>query len=76
MKDRVDVLDLGGAFLGDATILNIAELIPTRTRLKSVKLMNNKITDEVLPELVLSCKRIHSLNLSYNCLSERSLDWL
>ena len=45
-KDQLDVLDLGGAFLGESTILKIVELIPTRNRLKSVKLMNNKLGDD------------------------------
>ena len=43
------MLDLGGAFLGESTILKIVELVPTRTKLKSIKLMNNKIGDEAFP---------------------------
>ena len=72
----MDILDLGGAGLGDSAILTISELIPSRSRLKSVKLMNNKLTDDVLPELLTRCQRIHSLNLSYNCFTERSLHFV
>jgi len=68
-KDKLDVFDLGGGFLGDNNILQISELFPSRNKLKSVKLMNNKITDEVFPELIYNCKNISSLNLSYNSLT-------
>ena len=52
------------------------ELVPTRTKLKSIKLMNNKIGDEAFPEIVDRCKNINSLNLSYNNLTEKVLDYL
>jgi hypothetical protein len=45
LKNKVDVIDFGGAFLGDQTIIAISELFPSRDHLKSVKLMNNKLTD-------------------------------
>lgn len=48
-RDNLDVLDLGGAFLGDTLIFKISEIIPTRTKLRTVKFMNNKITDEIFP---------------------------
>jgi Ran GTPase-activating protein (RanGAP) involved in mRNA processing and transport len=44
-KDRLDVLDLGGAFLGDQTVLAISEVLESRSKLKSAKLMSNKISD-------------------------------
>jgi len=52
------------------------KLDPTRNKLKSAKLMNNKITDEAFPELLDNCKHLCSLNLSYNALTEKSLDYL
>jgi hypothetical protein len=70
------VLDLGGAFLGDSLILAISEWFPTRGRLRTVKLMNNKISDDCLPELLGRCRQVGSLNLSYNCLTEKSLEFL
>ena len=73
VKDHLDVLDLGGAFLGESTILKIVELIPTRTKLKSVKLMNNKLGDDIFRQIVHKCTNISSLNLSYNNFSERVL---
>jgi hypothetical protein len=75
-KDKLDVLDLGGACLGESTLLHISEFFPSRNRLKSVKLMSNKISDELFPELVSRCTHVYSLNLSYNLLTERSLEWL
>lgn len=38
--------------------------------------MKNKISDEVLPMLIQNCKAVTSVNLSYNLLTEKSLDWL
>ena len=38
--------------------------------------MNNKIGDEAFPELAMRCRNISSLNLSYNNLTERVLDFL
>ena len=38
--------------------------------------MNNKISDEIFGELIYRCRAIPSLNLSYNALSERCLEWL
>jgi hypothetical protein len=76
-KDKLDVVDFAGAFLGDGTVLAISELFAqSRGKLKQVKLMNNKITDEIFPELINRCKGLQSLNLSYNSLSEKCLDWL
>lgn len=76
LKDKLEVLDLGGAFLGDNLILAVSEWFPTRGRLRTVKLMNNKISDECLPELLARCRQVGSLNLSYNCLTEKSLEYL
>ena len=35
--------------MGDTLIFKISEIMPTRTKLKTVKFMNNKISDEVFP---------------------------
>lgn len=71
------MLDLGGGFLGDNTILSICELFPfSRGKLKQVKLMNNKISDDIFAELIGRCRSVSSLNLSYNTLTEKCLDWL
>lgn len=75
-KDNLDVLDLGGAFLGDTLVFKISEIIPTRNKLKTVKFMNNKITDEIFPELLIRCTNVNTLNLSYNNLTEKSLDFI
>lgn len=38
--------------------------------------MNNKLSDEIFPELINRCRHLSSINLSYNNLSEKSLEWL
>lgn len=38
--------------------------------------MNNKLTDEAFPTLVQSCKRVSTLNLSYNSLTEKALEYI
>ena len=38
--------------------------------------MNNKISDDVFAELISRCRNVTSLNLSYNGLTEKCLDWL
>ncbi len=38
--------------------------------------MNNKISDEIFPDLLLRCRHLCSINLSYNNLTEKSLEWL
>ncbi len=76
-RERLEVVDFGGAFLGDSAILTISECFQqSRGRIKQVKLMNNKLTDESFPELVSRCRLVPSLNLSYNSFSERCLEWL
>ncbi len=72
----MDILDLGGAGLGDQTVLSISELFESRNKLKTVKLMNNKLTDDAFPEILVRCRNTFSLNLSYNNLTEKCLDWL
>jgi Ran GTPase-activating protein (RanGAP) involved in mRNA processing and transport len=76
VKDELNVLDLGGAFLGESTVLKISELIPSRTKLKSVKLMNNKLGDDIFPVLIERCRNIGSLNLSYNNFTDKVLEYL
>jgi len=38
--------------------------------------MNNKISDDIFPELLIRCTNVNTLNLSYNNLTERSLDFI
>ena len=38
--------------------------------------MNNKISDDIFAELISRCRNVSSLNLSYNTLTEKCLDWL
>lgn len=76
LKDKVEILDFGGAFLGNNNILSISELFHSSLKLKQIKLMNNKITDDIFPELLSKCTNVFSLNLSFNSLTEKSLEWL
>ena len=38
--------------------------------------MKNKVSDEAFPSLIRNCRGVASLNLSYNLLTEKSLQWL
>lgn len=67
--DKLDVLDLGGAELGDGAVQMFSEVWGECAKLKNIKLMNNKISDEIFPMLISQCHNISSLNLSYNQLT-------
>jgi len=47
-------------------VLLISDLFPSRSHLKVVKLMNNRITDEIFVDLVSKCIGVTSLNLGGN----------
>ena len=73
-NDRSQVIDLSGAELGDTIILNILEYVKRSKKLKVLKLIRNKISDEVFPEIIKACcfseeSNISSLNVSQNMLS-------
>jgi hypothetical protein len=44
-RDKLDIVDFGGAFLGDSNMLIVSEFFQKSNKLKSIKLMNNHISD-------------------------------
>lgn len=74
-NDRAETIDLTGAELGDANIMAISEYIGKSKKLKVLKLIKNKLTDECIQELFLGLKesKVSSLNLSQNNLSEKAI---
>lgn len=75
-NDRCEVIDFGGAELGDANIQAICEYIQKSTKLRNLKLVRNKITDEVMKDLLNACfcSKVTSLNLGQNSLTEKTLE--
>lgn len=74
-NDSLDVLDLTNAELGDNVIVQICEFL-RGTKVRSVKLIRNKLSDEVIPRIMFSLGSIITLNLSQNNLTEHALDYL
>ena len=63
------------AELGDEVILKICELL-TGSKVKSVKLIRNKLTDEGLTKMLPFMGDLVTINLSQNFLTEKILDIL
>jgi Ran GTPase-activating protein (RanGAP) involved in mRNA processing and transport len=76
--DRTDCIDLTNAELGDAIVLQLCDYIRNSTKLRSLKLIRNKISDEAFPQLMEACteSRLTSLNLGQNLLTDKALDVL
>lgn len=76
--DRAECIDLTNAELGDAIILQLCDYIRNSTKLRSLKLIRNKLSDEAFPQLMEACteSRISSLNLGQNLLTDKALDVL
>lgn len=63
--DTIDILDLTNAELGDNIILQICEFIPG-TKIKTVKFIRNKLTDDILIKILPMLTNVITLNLSQN----------
>ena len=74
--DALDIVDFTNAELGDTTILHILELMRDNTRVKTLKLIRNKLTDEGIIKMIPYFSNIQSLNLSQNQLTEQTLNIL
>ena len=72
------MIDFGGAELGDLSISILCEYIEKTTRLRNLKLVRNKITDDAMKDILNACycSKITSLNLGQNMLTEKSLEML
>lgn len=77
-NNRVDCLDFTNAELGDTIVIQLTEYIKNSGKLKTIKLIRNKLTDECLTPLLQACldSRVSSLNLSQNSLTDKALDIL
>mgnify|MGYP002344724416 CR=1 FL=1 len=47
-NDRAETIDLTGAEVGDASILSLCPFIKRSKKLKTLKLIKNKLTDDCL----------------------------
>jgi hypothetical protein len=64
---------LTNAELGDNIILQICEFIPG-TKIKTVKFIRNKLSDDILVKMIPYLSNVITLNLSQNNLTEKSLE--
>ncbi len=71
--DTSETLDLTNAELGDSIILQICEFVPG-TKIKTVKFIRNKLTDDCMIKMLPFLSNVITLNLSQNLLTERVLD--
>jgi hypothetical protein len=69
------LLDLTNAELGDSTILQICEFL-RGTKVRVVKFIRNKLTDEVIPKMIYSLGNVITLYLSQNLLTEQTIEYL
>ena len=67
--DSLDTVDLTNAELGDTTVLHILELMRDNTRVKTLKLIRNKLSDEGIMKMIPYFSNLLSLNLSQNQLT-------
>ena len=77
-NDRTDCIDFTNAELGDAIILQLTEFIRNCCKLRTVKLVRNKLSDECLVPLLEACaeSKVLSLNLGQNLFTDKALDSL
>jgi hypothetical protein len=74
-NDTLDLLDLTNSELGDSTILQICEFL-RGSKVRSVKFIRNKLSDDAIPKMILALGNISTINLSQNMLTEHTLDHL
>jgi hypothetical protein len=73
MSDTLEIVDLTNAELGDNAILQILDLMKDNTRVKTLKLIRNKLTDEGIAKMIPYIANVLSLNLSQNQLTENTI---
>ena len=69
------MLDFTNAELGDTTILQICEFL-RGSKVRSVKFIRNKLTDDSILKMMSAMSCVITLNLSQNMLTERSIEHL
>lgn len=75
IADQVETADFTNAELGDQVMVQIAEYIRGK-KIKTLKLIRNKLTDEALDKMLPHFGGIITLNLSQNLLTDRFIDHL
>lgn len=76
-QDSLEIIDLTGAELGDTGVNFIAEYITCSRNARSLKLLKNKISDEGAGVLIKALNGnyfIHTVNLTQNMLTDKSMD--
>lgn len=73
IQDAVELADFTGAELGDNTTLQILDVVKGK-KVKSLKLIRNKLTDGILDEMWPYLANLQVLNLSQNYFTERVLE--
>lgn len=74
--DRTDCVDLTNAELGDAIIISLCDYIRNTSKLRTLKLIRNKLTDEAFAHILEACSesKVTSLNLGQNLLTDKALE--
>ena len=75
MNDTLETLDFTNAEMGDSMIIQMGELIKG-TKIRTIKFIRNKLSDEGVGKLIPYLGNIITLNLSQNFLTEHILDIL
>lgn len=77
-NDRCQTIDLGGAELGDAVIISLCDFIRCSQKLKILKLVRNKLTNDSLQPIIEACVEagVVSLNLGQNLMTDQAIDFL
>lgn len=75
MSDSTENLDLTNAEFGDASLVVICEYLKG-SKVKSAKLIRNKLTDEGFKKMFSYFGGVINLNLSQNLLTEHILDMI
>lgn len=73
LTESTDTADFTGAELGNDTISQILELIKSK-KIKTLKLIRNKLNDDMLDTLWHCMSNVHVLNLSQNQFTDRILE--
>lgn len=74
-KDQLELVDLTNAELGDDVILRFSEQVDN-SKVKIVKFIRNKLSDEIIPRILPYLSSVITLNLAQNYLTERTLDYI
>jgi len=76
-QNCIETADLTGADLGDQGVYQLVDYLKGNTRLKSLKLLKNKISDDgglLLVDALYYNNTIQTLNLTQNLLTEKTVD--